>query len=641
MEKNGLLVTDSRDKRDTFLALSPRMRHLRFAALIAVLSGSLSASGQTQLGYVKTKGRLNFNGSVTAGQKLSGAVVTVLNGNNVMSDDDGKFSLKLSSPQFVLKSVTKKNYVLCDPDLLKKQYSYSTNDFVIVMEDELEKANERKKIERKVRNSLYAQTEKEREEIDRLKQENAITEEKYRELLLQVNKKEDDNETIIKDMVKKYSQIDFDQEDDFSRQFSLFLLNGETMQADSLLRTKGNIADDLNKFKAFRDATAQKRAEQAVRDSLEHRSRRELADRCYKYFGLLQTQHKNDSAAFYIEQRANLDTLNADWQFDAGNYFQDQNQFKQTELYLVRALEIRRELARSNPQAYEPALAQSLNNLANLYGRIRRYEEAEAMINEALAIRKRLAKDNPQAYDPDVAGSLSSLAVLYFETRQLDKAEATHKEALEIRKRLAKANPKEYEPSVVFTKPNFANLYTVTQQFDKAETMNKQALDIRTRLAKDNPQTYEEDVAQSMINLAVLYSDTERLEEAETLFKNALEILRRLAKDNPQAYEPELGIVLNDLATVYCQTARWEEAEQTLGEALEIRRRLAKANPQAYELEVVSVLYNMGGVYLETQRAEKAKPLFREVLEVFERLAKNNPKRYEKYIKDIKAILEN
>ena len=140
MEKNGLLVTDSHDKRDTFLALSPRMRHLRFAALIAVLSGSLSASGQTQLGYVKTKGRLNFNGSVTAGQKLSGAVVTVLNGNNVMSDDDGKFSLKLSAPQFVLKSVTKKNYVLCDPDLLKKQYSYSTNDFVIVMEDELEKA---------------------------------------------------------------------------------------------------------------------------------------------------------------------------------------------------------------------------------------------------------------------------------------------------------------------------------------------------------------------------------------------------------------------------------------------------------------------------------------------------------------------
>ena len=267
---------------------------------MALLMGFQSLSGQTQLGYIKTKGRLNLNGSVTAGQSLSGAVVTTMNGNDVMSDADGRFSMKLSSPHFVLKNVTKKNYALCDPDLLKKQYDYSTNDLVIVMEDELEKANERKKIERQVRNSLYAQTEKEREEINRLKQENAITEEKYRELLQQVNRKEDDNETIIKDMVEKYSQIDFDQEDDFSRQFSAFLLNGETMRTDSLLRAKGNIMDDLNKFKAFQDANAQKRAEQAARDEAENRSKKELADRCSKYFELFKTQHKNDSALFYI-----------------------------------------------------------------------------------------------------------------------------------------------------------------------------------------------------------------------------------------------------------------------------------------------------------------------------------------------------
>ena len=119
---------------------------------------------------VKTKGRLNANGTVTSGQRLTGATIAVLNGNRVVSGANGKFALMLPSAKFVLESVTKKNYILADPDFLRKQYEYSTNDFIIVMEDELEKANERRKIEKQARSSLYAQTEKQREEINRLKQ---------------------------------------------------------------------------------------------------------------------------------------------------------------------------------------------------------------------------------------------------------------------------------------------------------------------------------------------------------------------------------------------------------------------------------------------------------------------------------------
>ena len=244
-----------------------RLPLIFFYSFVLLLTQA-NVMAQTQQGYVKTKGRLNANGTVTAGQRLTGATITVLNGNNAVSGTNGTFALVLPSAKFVLKNVTKNNYVLSDPDFLRKQYDYSTNDFIIVMEDELEKANERRKIERQVRNNLYAQTEKQRNEINRMKEENKITDEKYRELLQKVSKDEDDNETIIKDMVEKYSKIDFDQEDDFNRQFSAFLLNGETIRADSLLRTKGNITKDLNDFKAFQTANAQKRAEQAVRDSL-------------------------------------------------------------------------------------------------------------------------------------------------------------------------------------------------------------------------------------------------------------------------------------------------------------------------------------------------------------------------------------
>ena len=162
----------------------------RTILLLAISLMTLSAGAQTQQGVVKTKGRLNANGTVTSGQRLTGATIAVLNGNRVVSGANGKFALMLPSAKFVLESVTKKNYILADPDFLRKQYEYSTNDFIIVMEDELEKANERRKIEKQARSSLYAQTEKQREEINRLKQENQITEEKYRELLQKVNKEE-------------------------------------------------------------------------------------------------------------------------------------------------------------------------------------------------------------------------------------------------------------------------------------------------------------------------------------------------------------------------------------------------------------------------------------------------------------------
>ena len=46
---------------------------------------------------------------------------------------------------------------------------------------------------------------------------------------------------------------------------------------------------------------------------------------------------------------------------------------------------------------YEPNVATTLSNLATLYQRTQRLEESEAMYKEALEIRRRLAASNPQA----------------------------------------------------------------------------------------------------------------------------------------------------------------------------------------------------------------------------------------------------
>ena len=51
-----------------------------------------------------------------------------------------------------------------------------------------------------------------------------------------------------------------------------------------------------------------------------------------------------------------------------------------------QALAICERLAQSNPQAYEPALAMSYNNLAIVYSYTQRFTDSEAMHKQALAI---------------------------------------------------------------------------------------------------------------------------------------------------------------------------------------------------------------------------------------------------------------
>ena len=91
------------------------------------------------------------------------------------------------------------------------------------------------------------------------------------------------------------------------------------------------------------------------------------------------------------------------------------------------AIAIRERLAKANPLAYEPVLANSYNNLANLYSDTQRFQESEAIYKSALAIRERLAKVNPQAYEPDLADSYNNLAHLYRDTQRLQESEARDK----------------------------------------------------------------------------------------------------------------------------------------------------------------------------------------------------------------------
>mgnify|MGYP002859173860 CR=1 FL=1 len=606
----------------------------RGISLFMILVLALGCWAQTQQGVVKTRGKM-VNGKLVPGVGLSGATVTIQGRNAVQSQTNGAFSFPIPSKTFMLLSAQKQGYQLVDADATRKAYQYSPNIFYIVMETPEQQQADKVAAERKLRRTLQQQLQQREDEIDAMK---VSLEEKNR-LLAELYKQQENNEKLIADMAQEYAQMDYDQMDELNRQISDAILNGELTKADSLLRSKGDMNSRNAEITRRLEAEAKEKKELAERErnlaASEEGTRKLLedyAEDCYNYFKMYKLENKHDSAAYYIELRANRDTTNAEWQFDAASYLQEQNQFREARSYYERALNLYQRLAVSTPQAYEPDVAATLNNLAILYDDTQRFTESEQMYKEALEIRQRLAQANPQAYEPDVAMTLNNLAVLYKNTQRFTESEQMYKEALEIRQRLAQANPQAYEPDVAATLNNLAILYSNTQRLSESEQMYKEALEILQRLALANPQAYEPDVAMTLNNLAALYDDTQKYTESEQMYKEALEISQRLAQANPQAYEPYVATTLNNLAILYFNTQRFSESEQMYKESLEIYQRLAQANPQAYEPDVAQTQYNIGLLKVGQEQYADAIPPFEGALEIYRRVAKVNPAQQQWYV---------
>ncbi|MET7899795.1 hypothetical protein [Streptomyces mirabilis] len=76
---------------------------------------------------------------------------------------------------------------------------------------------------------------------------------------------------------------------------------------------------------------------------------------------------------------------------------------------VLETVEIRRELAREQPDAHRPRPADSLHNLSNDLGNLRRQEEPMAAALEASEIRQGLAQAWPDAHQDDIAQPLRLL----------------------------------------------------------------------------------------------------------------------------------------------------------------------------------------------------------------------------------------
>lgn len=285
---------------------------------------------QTQTGVVKTRGRLADDGSIIPGVGLEGAVVSVQGRNAVVSSKDGSFRVRLTGEEYYIQSVQKEGYEMVDPDFLKRSHSYSREKVYIVMETPTHQLEARLAATNRINRTLNRQIEEKEKELERLKEENRITQEEYRIRLQALCDEEELNHRLVSDMAERYSQIDYDQMDAFNSQVAILILNGDLVKADSLIQTKGSIKARAEAVQIEQDAIAKE--EDAIRASLRRLEKQkeyvamELADvarDCYSKYEICNLRHQVDSAAYYLELRASLDTTNTYWLHDVAVYSMD------------------------------------------------------------------------------------------------------------------------------------------------------------------------------------------------------------------------------------------------------------------------------------------------------------------------------
>ncbi|MGN1432334.1 MAG: tetratricopeptide repeat protein [Ruminococcus sp.] len=299
-----------------------------------------------------------------------------------------------------------------------------------------------------------------------------------------------------------------------------------------------------------------------------------------------------------------------------------------TEHYLKKALEIREELVKENPDRFNADLAISYNNAGVLYNAQGNAEKAEYYYKKAIEIRGELVKENHDRFNSYLAKSYNNAGVFYDVQGNAEKAEYYYKKAIEIYEAIAKEDPDRFNADLAQSYNNAGIFYYNQGNAEKAEYYYEKAIEIREELAKENPDRFNADLAMSYNNAGAFYDNQGNAEKAEYYYKKSIEIWEELAEENPDRFNADLAMCYNNSGVFYNDQGDEEKAEYYYEKAIEIREELAEENPDRFNADLASSCNNAGIFYENQGNAEKAEYYYIKALEIRKELAKENPDRF-------------
>ncbi|MFD8725438.1 SAV_2336 N-terminal domain-related protein, partial [Streptomyces sp. NPDC059629] len=132
----------------------------------------------------------------------------------------------------------------------------------------------------------------------------------------------------------------------------------------------------------------------------------------------------------------------------------------------------------------------------------------------ATAVRRELARTNPIAYEPELATSLHNLSIRYGAAGRTEDAIVAEEDATEIRRRLAETDRATHEPNLVRSLHNLSSRYALASREAEALAMRSEAVALhrrRTSRLEETDASSSEELARSILQLERHVAEMERM----------------------------------------------------------------------------------------------------------------------------------
>lgn len=572
-------------------------------------------SAQTQYGYVKTKGRM-VSGNYICGKGLPGASVTIKNLTPiVIRSQDGAFSFPVPKGlKYCVNSVEMKDYQLLDMSLLRPR-TYSGDTILLVMVNPAQQKADEVTKEREFRRKAEERLQRLEDSILSL---NISLEEKGRQLE-EIEKDRAFNEKYIKELAKYYATIDYDRISDFQREVDSLLEQGEFNKARQLLYSKGNVADRLEDIRLEEEAEAQRDAE--IQMALETNNlaksgtmskKEELEQNCYSLFSSFLLEQQFDSASYYIEFRANIDTTNAKWQYDAASYFIELFAFDKAEMYYLKALNNYYKTYEEN--CYKIGIIK--NAMSSMYQIRGQLDKSAMLLKEAYDIYSEMDSsyfENGIDFDKKMGLLMTSvnLASVYYGTDTMHcQADSLVEKALEIIGTIHNEEYQEFMPAILSL---LGAMQSYAYQTNDHEKLMNVAIETARQMALNDTSNYDL-LATTLFWSAIPSFERDDFERTESLLLEALDYMRLSELYNSVDEESNIAEVKQLLGWSYFNKKDYHESEKWYVESLDFYRRNAVIKPDRYNGPLFGILARLAMIYKEKQSFYESETLFKEAL---------------------------
>lgn len=266
------------------------------------------AVSQIQHGVVKTRGRLQDDGTCKSGVRIPDVLVSIKDGNTYMTDADGEFSFVSSNEfgNYSISSVEKKGYQLTDLDIILQDRDISEAPLYILMESDEDLMSYRRNIERKIRTNYQNKIYSMQQELENLRKEGTASYEELQRRQGEIDEIWSRAEQYVREMSEKYLRIDYDFNNDFDSKIGFYILNGELDKADSMLVIKGNLVERVREGVSYKGKI--------------DRFNDETLRLCDYKIDIFKQRNLSDSVAFYLKLKTEISPECIEFQLDAAKY---------------------------------------------------------------------------------------------------------------------------------------------------------------------------------------------------------------------------------------------------------------------------------------------------------------------------------